>query len=97
MIELPQLRQYQENLKDDIYWSIKKQHDGICAVSPTGSGKSKTMGSLVCDFISNGKQCIMVVHRQELVKQLSVMLGEYQIHHQIIAPKQISQRLSMTT
>jgi len=83
----PKLRTYQENLKDGIYESIKKQHKGIVAVSPTGSGKSKTMGSMCCDFIGNGKQVVFVVHRQELVKQLSIMLGEYQLPHQIIAAK----------
>lgn len=89
LIEIPKLRFYQEELKDKLLSSISHRHKGICAVSPTGSGKSKLMGKMVCDFVANGKQCIIVVHRQELVKQLSVMLGEYQLHHQIIAPKAV--------
>lgn len=84
-IAIPSLRHYQEKLDYDIKDSISKGHTGICAVSPTGSGKSKTMGFMCMEFVGNGNQVVFVVHRQELVKQLSMMLCEYQLPHQIIA------------
>ena len=81
----PVLRDYQLELKENINKSIADGHRGICAVSPTGSGKSKLQGDMISDFVLNGKQVLLCVHRQELVKQLSSMLCEYGLTHQIIA------------
>lgn len=82
-----QLRYYQEELKDKLLHAVGKGHKGICAVSPTGSGKSPLQGDMICDFVANGKQCLLIVHREELVKQLSVMISQFNMPHQIIAAK----------
>lgn len=92
MHDVPKLRYYQEELKEKLLLSIKQGHKGICAVSPTGSGKSPLQGDMICDFVANGKQCLLIVHREELVKQLSLMLGRFNMPHQIIAAKSTVQQ-----
>jgi superfamily II DNA or RNA helicase len=51
---------------------------------PTGAGKAVTLAQMVHDHM--GLSCV-VAHRQELVSQLSVTLGRFEVPHRIHAPK----------
>jgi len=57
-------------------------------VLPTGMGKTKTFCSLVIDNLSppsNSMSTAIMVHRKELVQQISLTLAEESIPHNIIA------------
>lgn len=80
------LRQdYQEPVKIDLYrqWSY---HHNLIAVMPCGSGKTVLFSYIVNDF--DGAVCV-IVHRQELVAQISVTLAKFGVKHDIIAPKNV--------
>lgn len=81
------LRDFQVQLKSDIY---QAWHDGarnVMAVSPTGSGKTVVMGEIVKDF--NGSPICAMAHRQELVSQIALALNREGVHHGVIAPKSV--------
>lgn len=74
---------YQEKLKADIYAAWTRVRS-VCAVSPTGSGKTITFASLIQDHAGAS---ISVVHRREIVGQISLALGMFEVKHRIVAPE----------
>lgn len=77
-----QLRDYQQNLKTGLYQSWQQGNDNVILVSPTGSGKTVTMGSIAQDQSEPGT---LIAHRTELVGQISLTLAKLGIHHNVIA------------
>lgn len=88
------LRPYQIDLKQDIYDAWKEGHKNVLAVMPTGMGKTKTFVSIAIDiallklFGTNYPTAILV-HRKELVQQISLTLAEEHVSHNIIAPRPV--------
>ncbi len=84
------LRPYQEDMKRDIYEAWNKGHKNCLLVCPTGGGKTVTFSSLAIDMAINGTEKLptaILVHRKELVQQISLTLAEEEITHNIIAQK----------
>lgn len=86
------LRPYQEELKADIYeaWRSDPAIKNVLAVMPTGTGKTKTFVSIAMDFAvipANKTPTAIMVHRKELVQQISLTLAEEGVVHNIIAPR----------
>lgn len=77
------LRPYQQDLKNKIYEGWQGNNRNICAVLPTGGGKTKIMASIAGE--SRGATAELA-HRQELVSQISLALARDGIYHRIIAP-----------
>lgn len=79
-----QLRDYQLQLKGGTYtrWSLGAK--AVCAVSPTGSGKTVLMGSVALDRSGMGEPGVVIAHRVELVGQISMTLARFGIEHNII-------------
>ena len=76
------LRPYQHAVVRD----IRKQwraHENVLAVMPTGSGKTVVFSSIMHDH--NGASAA-VVHRREIVMQISLSLALLGVKHRIIAP-----------
>lgn len=89
MVGMLKLRDYQEQLKANIYkeW---QEHKNVLAVMPTGGGKTKTFCSIAMDLAvntDNVQPTAIMVHRKELVQQISLTLAEEEITHNIIAPR----------
>ena len=80
-----QLREYQVKLRDDIYRAWRDGSRAVCAVAPTGSGKTVLMGSITKDQATSPG--VIVAHRTELVSQISLTLARFEIPHRIIAPQ----------
>lgn len=76
------LRPYQSTLKSDIINAWSTEIKNICAVLPTGGGKTVVMSSL---FTLNYPE-IAIAHRRELVSQISLALARAGLYHRIIAP-----------
>lgn len=74
------LRLYQVLLEKAIYnaWMFCKN---IMAVLPTGSGKTYLFAKIISDH--KGASCA-IAHRQELISQISLALGQYGVRHNII-------------
>jgi DNA repair protein RadD len=82
------LRSYQIELKQQIYTAWDNGHKNVLAVMATGAGKTKTFCSIAIDMMKTHPTAIMV-HRKELVSQISLTLAEEEINHNIIAPRNV--------
>lgn len=80
-----QLRPYQEQLVNGIREAWSMGHKNVLAVMPCRSGKTITFASMNTD---NRPSCA-VVHRQELVGQISSTYARVGIEHRIIAPQPV--------
>lgn len=85
-VSAKQLRTYQTKLKQDVHAAWSNGHRNVCAVAPTGSGKTLTMTSLFDDM---QVVSVAIAHRQELVGQMSMTFAELGIVHRLIAPKAV--------
>lgn len=87
------LRTYQEKLTAEIYAAWELKHKNVLAVMPTGSGKTKTFCSIAIDMALDPKgpryPTAIMVHRKELVQQISLTLAEEGVVHNIIAPRPV--------
>lgn len=64
------LRDYQLELIDGVYDSMKQGNKKIMVTSPAGSGKSVTMSEIARRATKKGNRVLFVVHRVELVTQI---------------------------
>ena len=64
------LRDYQLELIDGVYDSLRQGNKRIMVQSPAGSGKSVTMSEIAKRATDKGNRVLFVVHRRELVTQI---------------------------
>lgn len=84
------LRDYQQKAKENIFnqWD---NVDNILYQMPTGTGKTRLFTSIIRDISlaalsqHTRKGILIVVHRTELIEQISESLDKYRISHGIIA------------
>ena len=79
------LRPYQIELKTAIY-SAWMRSKNVLAVMPCGTGKTATFCSIVND--EPGASVVMV-HRSEIVVQISLTLARWGVRHRIIGPQKL--------
>jgi len=85
------LRPYQEEIKSSVFTAWNAQYNNVLLVLPTGMGKTKTFCSLVIDtlqLLTTPLRTAIMVHRKELVQQISLTLAEEGVVHNIIASRQ---------
>ena len=87
------LRSYQIQMKSEIYQAWK-EHRNVLLCCPTGGGKTVTFSSIAIDVAISGiwntpVPTAIMVHRKELVQQISLTLAGEGIPHNIIAPKPV--------
>ncbi len=89
-IALTPLRYYQKDLVigADNAWASGAVN--VLLVSPTGSGKTVTMGHIIAH--TDGAVCA-IAHRQELVSQISIALARNHIRHRIIGPLSLTRNI----
>ena len=77
-----ELRDYQHQLKNDVYTAWDSGRTNVIMQSATGSGKTVTF----CDILREQKTpSVVTAHRSEIVSQISLALAEQQVPHNIIA------------
>lgn len=87
-----QLRLYQQDLKLRIYdeWKV---HQNVLLVKPTGMGKTTLFCSIAHDLALHPQgprePTVIMVHRKELIQQISLTLAEESIVHNIITPRPV--------
>jgi len=89
-----QLRPHQVDAIADIY-SEWKNYKNLLMVMPTGLGKSRTVGAIIKDKSIDSEQLhsTLIVHRKELVLQLSLMLCDFNIQHNVIVSTSDARRI----
>lgn len=88
---MKKLRPYQIEMKDKIY-SAWSDHTNVLLVLPTGMGKTVTFCSIAIDYAINRRDkfpTAILVHRKELVQQISLTLAGEGVKHNIIAPRPV--------
>lgn len=89
------LRPYQIDMKREIFAEWEKPNiKNVLLVLPTGMGKTRTFVDIAIDLAINGVtgqklNTAIMVHRKELVQQISLTLSEHNVHHNIIAPNNV--------
>lgn len=85
------LRPYQVKMKEQIYDAWQSGHQNVLLVMDTGLGKTKTFCAIAMELALKGEKLptAIVVHRKELVQQISLTLAEEEIVHNIIAPRPV--------
>lgn len=83
------LRPYQQSLKAEICKEWQDNIKNVLLVLPTGGGKTVLFCSIAIDLAFSGERLptAIMVHRKELVQQISLTLAEEGINHNIIAPR----------
>lgn len=81
-----QLREYQKKCVEDVRAAYRTGARAPLLTAPTGSGKT-SMFSCICKGASErGNKVWILVHRQELIDQVSQALSEFEVRHGVIAP-----------
>jgi DNA repair protein RadD len=75
------LRPYQQTFVDDIRGQFRQGVRRVCAVAPTGSGKTVCFAFITSGTSARGRRCVIAAHRQEICDQISVALTEMGIPH----------------
>lgn len=80
---------YQEKLVGDINaaWQAVRS---VLAVLPTGGGKTIIFSSIIHDHTG---AAAAIVHRKEIVRQISMSLAKLGVKHRIIAPPKVIRRI----
>lgn len=78
------LRDYQQDAVNKIYDSWQRGNRNVCAVLPTGAGKSVIVSDVVKRHYVNNQHTAVIAHRNELVSQMSCHLARAGIPHRII-------------
>ena len=86
------LRPYQLDIKAKVYEQWQQGFKNVLLTLPTGGGKTRTFVDIAMDKALNHKlNTAIMVHRKELVQQISLTLSEHGVHHNIIAPNKVIQ------
>ena len=79
------LRPYQQKLIDHTRKALLTGVRRVLLVSPTGSGKTIMFCWLCAATAAKGNRVVVLLHRQELVKQVSAALTAMEVAHGVIA------------
>lgn len=74
---------YQRKFYEGIYSSLR-QHDRVCAVAPTGAGKTVVIAQICKDAVNRRRSVLILVHLDVLVPQTLEKLGKVGIHEDMV-------------
>jgi superfamily II DNA or RNA helicase len=79
------LRPYQLQAVDELQGQYRLGKGAVLLVAPTGSGKTAVGCHFVKQAVEQGKRCLWLAHRSELIRQASQRLAQdYRVRHGII-------------
>lgn len=81
------LRPFQQELKQNTYNALNKNHRNVLTVLPTGGGKSVIMSDITLDYYKQKKRVAIIAHRNELVTQMSSHIARRGIEHKIVGAR----------
>ena len=77
------LRDYQQQLKSDIYAAWQAGARNVLGVLPCGGGKTAIFSNIIAEHTC---ATVAIAHRSELVSQMSVALARNGVRHRVIGP-----------
>ena len=80
-----ELYDFQGHLTDDLRTAICSGYSAPLLVSPCGSGKTVIFSYLTGRMSLNGLRCAIMVHRKELIDQVSNTLDDFDVPHARVA------------
>ncbi|MEG0966730.1 MAG: DEAD/DEAH box helicase [Pseudomonas sp.] len=83
---MSKLRPYQSDLAEAVKKEWASGHRGVLLQMATGGGKTVVLGHLAAEHRGVG---VLIVHRQELVGQLSLQLAREGVYHDFVAPEAV--------
>lgn len=78
------LRPYQKAVSRDVALNFQAGLLGVLLQMATGAGKTRTAAYIVSRFVETMRQCLWMVHREELLMQAAMTFAEYGIPHRLI-------------
>ena len=85
MAEPPVLRAYQQESVGAIRAAFARRQRRVVHVLPTGGGKTVVFVAIATSATTRGRRTLILVHRQELVRQASEALAAFGVPHGLIA------------
>jgi DNA repair protein RadD len=79
------LRPYQSEAIEALRGSFRAGHHSPLLVMPTGAGKTVCFSYLTQRLTASGKRVAILVHRDELIRQVSDTLTAFDVRHGLIA------------
>lgn len=84
-------RDYQQALETEIYQAWQNGARNVCAVLPTGGGKTFVFSRIISAVRG---AALAIAHRSELVVQMSVALGREGVRHRVIGPIELQREVT---
>lgn len=81
------MRPYQQRVIDGVYAAWLSGHRAVCAVVPTGGGKTRIKAHIAKTERDAGNIMLLIAHRRELIGQISMAIAEEGVMHNIICAK----------
>jgi len=78
------MRPYQQRVIDGIYSAWLSGAQAVCAVVPTGGGKTRVKAHVAKRERDAGNVMVLIAHRRELIGQISMALAQEGITHQLL-------------
>ena len=82
----PALRQYQQQLADDVRNAYRRGFKCPLVVASTGAGKTVLFSYITHGAALRGNPVLIAAHRKEIIRQISLSLARFGVEHQVIAP-----------
>jgi superfamily II DNA or RNA helicase len=82
-----QLRPYQSAGVDALRQSFRNGKTAPIYTLPTGGGKTLVFSYITRNAVNHGHRVLILVHRQELLRQSSATLSRWGVPHGVIAPR----------
>lgn len=79
-----QLRYYQEQAIERVEDSFRRGNKGCFLCLPTGGGKTVIFTEIIRRAVAQGKRCVVVAHRGELIKQAGKTIDRNGMFHGVI-------------
>lgn len=89
------LREYQKEIRRGLANAYKNGKKCVVVVSSTGSGKTKTFCSIPAGASPKGHATCLCAHRKEIIKQMSLSLGEQGVYHWVVASKKVMAQIKL--
>lgn len=83
---IPVLRDYQQQLADEVRDAYRQKYQCPLVVLSTGGGKTMLFSYITSNASARDNAVLVVAHRRELIAQISLSLARFGVTHNIIAP-----------
>ncbi len=88
------LRDYQDEAVEDIRIAYRDGYMAVILVYGTGAGKTVIFSYIAKNAAERGKKVLILAHRDQLIKQASRKLNDYDVKHGIIMARFTPNRLA---